>query len=227
MERQKIFWVVLSVSVFVVVVLVVGVFLLGKRPPAAAAAPGSVSPISDPGTQIYEYQREAPLPQPGANGASAATSGGDETQTMHFYIGEGEGNATSEAGTRNGSTPSESGSPAPQPAAATKPPASSTPKAASAAPPARATTKKTVEYWIQTGSYKSQTKAEELAAFLGAKGLAGRVFSYVSKSETFYRVRVGPYAIKGEAEKFLSIVKKLQGLDSSYISQVASTRTVN
>ena len=67
MDRQKIFWVVLSVSVFVVVVLVVGVLLLRQKPVAAAvsAAPGTVSPLSDPGTQIYEYaQPRAREPKP-------------------------------------------------------------------------------------------------------------------------------------------------------------------
>ena len=45
MDKQKIFWVVLSVSIFVVIVLVAGVLLLKQRPVSAVATgPGTVSP---------------------------------------------------------------------------------------------------------------------------------------------------------------------------------------
>jgi cell division protein FtsN len=84
-----------------------------------------------------------------------------------------------------------------------------------------------VEYWIQTGSYKSQTKAEDLAKLLSSKGLPGRVLSFSLNTDTFFRVRIGPYTNKDEAGKFLSIVKQIQGLESSYISSVSATRTVN
>src|SRR5271169_1978172 len=108
MEKQKIFWVVLSVSVFVVVVLVVGVFLLKQKPYSGlTSAPGTVSPISDLGTQVYEYKRETTAPRPGTGTSSAPASGApaggtqatgapaggttpENTQTMHFFIGEGE-----------------------------------------------------------------------------------------------------------------------------------------
>jgi cell division protein FtsN len=84
-----------------------------------------------------------------------------------------------------------------------------------------------VDFWIQTGSYKSQSKAEELVALLAEKGLSGRVFSFDSKSETYYRVRIGPYANPGEADKFLAIVKQIQGLESSYVSQVSGAKNLN
>jgi cell division protein FtsN len=214
MDRQKIFWVVLSVSVFVVVVLVVGVLLLRQKPAALAAAPGTVSPLSDPGTQVYEYSREAP------------PSGG--TETMHFVIGD--------------ETPSTPKAATPPPAVQTAPPAAAPgSKSAVAVQPAvpgqktghaktaapKAAVRTGPEYWIQTGSYRSQTKAEELATLLDGKGLSGRLFSYAAGKETYFRVRIGPYANRGEAEKFLSTVKQIQGLESSYISQVAKPRTLN
>ena len=78
MEKQKIFWVILSVTVFVVVVLVVGVFLLKKDPTALAASPASPSTTSGGG--IYEFGREA----------------GGDTEVLHFTIG---GEAGTETGT--------------------------------------------------------------------------------------------------------------------------------
>jgi cell division protein FtsN len=225
MEKQKIFWVVLSVSVFVVVVLVVGVVLLRQKPAGViAAAPGTVSPLTDSGTQIYEYQREPQHPggqKPG------------ETQTMHFYIGEGQGAPAAGQETQPGAAaPAAIQAPAAvekSPAAAAQnAPAAAAPQKAAAAKPARQKpAQKSIDYWIQTGSYKSQGKAEELATLLGGKGLSGRVFSYASKGETYYRVRIGPYGNRDEAGKFLSIVKQIQGLESSYISQARTTQRLN
>jgi cell division septation protein DedD len=212
MDRQKIFWVVLSVSVFVVVVLVVGVLLLRQKPAALAAGPATVSPLSDPGTQVYEYSRQAP-----------ASEG---TETMRFVIGGDEQPSQGETAPASQSPP---------PAAA---PASKSPVAARSAVPARnaapakpaapkAAGRTGPEYWIQTGSYRSQTKAEELATLLGGKGLAGRVFSSAAGKENYFRVRIGPYTNKGEAEKFLATVKQIQGLESSYISMVGGARRAN
>ena len=60
---------------------------------------------------------------------------------------------------------------------------------------------------------------------LQGKGLGSRVFSYTSKGETFFRVRVGPYTNKGEADKFLALVQQVQGLEASYVSMVPAART--
>ncbi len=248
MEKQKIFWVVLSVSVFVVVVLVVGVFLLKQKPYSGlTSAPGTVSPISDLGTQVYEYQRETTGPRPGAGASGQAPAGGtppENTQTMHFYIGEG-GEKPAGPETPAATTPPPAASPPerpPQPAVAQPVlPRQITPPAQAARPAAKAvhkpglikpqtqarTVRRTVDYWIQTGSYKSQTKAEELAALLSGKGLSARLFSYALRNETYYRVRIGPYGNKGEADKFLSIVKQIQGLESSYLSMVGASKSLN
>jgi cell division protein FtsN len=106
--------------------------------------------------------------------------------------------------------------------------AKSLPRSTPTKPPVQTrTARRTVDYWIQTGSYKSQTKAEELSALLSGKGLTARLFSYSSSNVTYYRVRIGPYGNKGEAEKFLSIVKQIQGLESSYLSMVGATKNLN
>jgi cell division protein FtsN len=220
MERQKIFWVVLSVSVFVVIVLVVGVFLLRQRPPSAVAlGPGTVNPVAGPGTQIYEYQREAPVAQPEGT-----------TETMRFYIGEGQDSQAqpnaSATEQPTGVTATQLPQPQGAPASGSKAPPTK-PVAQAAAPAQSKPSPRAIDYWIQTGSYKSQGRAEELATQLGGKGLAGRVFTSTSKGQTLYRVRIGPYGNKSEAEKFLALVKQIQGLEASYISQVAVSKSVN
>jgi DedD protein len=242
MERQKIFWVVLSVSVFMVIVLVVGVFLLRQN-----AGTGGATSASGAGTQVYEYQRPA---QPETTGQA---DGGSGTETMHFYIGEGDQGGIDEAA--NGTTGTAPGATGTSPtgltgaqdsgttaltgstgaaatgastaanAAATGATARTGGTATTArAPASKPATTKVTEYWIQTGSYQSQSKAEDLVSRLGDKGLNGRVFSFSLQGATWFRVRVGPYTSKGEANKFLAEVKKLQGLETSFIAQVAATR---
>jgi len=210
MEKQKIFWVVLSVSVLVVVVLIVGIFLLRQKSPAAG--PGAVTPISNPGAQVYEYTREKPS-------APAAETKPGETETMHFYIGDEGQKAPSEK------APAAAAQPEAQPPQVAKTvipaPQKKVPLKAAARPKAA---KRGIDYWIQTGSYKSQGKAEELATLLAGKGLPGRVFSLTVKGETYFRVRVGPYGNRNEADKFLSIVKQIQGLEASFISQAGGTK---
>jgi cell division septation protein DedD len=235
MDKQKIFWVVLSVTVLVVVVLVVGVFLLKGSPKTLASASGTTQPATDSTTGLYEFGRDA---------ASAK----DDTEVLRFVIG-GSGTGTSETAADSAGTSMESGSApaasAPSetvPAASTatttaaaatatavKPPAAkpAAAKPAASAPPKSAAASKGSEYWIQTGSYKSQTRAEDLSQSLAVKGLAGRVFCYSKSGETFFRVRIGPYSNRKEAEKFLAIVRQIQGLEASYISFVAGSTSVN
>jgi cell division protein FtsN len=162
---------------------------------------------------------------------------------MHFYIGEG---VEKPAGpeTPQGTTPPPAAlqleapqkpaiaQPAPKqvtpPAQAARPVAKAPQKPGPIKPPAQTrTARRAVDYWIQTGSYKSQTRAEELAALLSGKGLSARLFSYVLGNVTYYRVRIGPYGNRGEADKFLSIVKQIQGLESSYLSMVGAAKNLN
>jgi cell division protein FtsN len=207
MEKQKIFWIVLSVSVFMVVVLVVGVLML-KQGPVTVTGTQTISPLADPGTRVYEYTRESP---------TAREPTPAEPDSVKVTVGEEPRSVESPAA----------------PAAVPEKPKLAAP-AAKAAPAARPApvrpavkTVKTVEYWIQTGSYKSQSRAEDLAKLLSDKGLAGRVSSFTAKKEGWFRVRIGPYTNKAEAEKFLAIVKQIQGLQASYLSSVMGSRPVN
>jgi DedD protein len=76
-------------------------------------------------------------------------------------------------------------------------------------------------FWIQTASFRSRTGAEAMAADLGDKGIPGRLQVSDVGGKPFYRVRVGPYTNRDEAEKFLSWIKGVDGLENSYISVVA------
>ena len=266
MEKQRIFWVVLSVSVLVVIVLIAGVYFLRQKPQAVSSPAGTISPITGPGPQVFEYPPEKTQSQTGPEPSMKP----GEPQTMHFYIGEG---AEKQQTPPLPAPPGQPPVPPAQPLAQVKPPAEAQPLAqtkpqAQAQPQAQAPVQaqppvksakapvaaqhpglvaavprkvassgkaavrprpshREVDYWIQTGSYKSQSKAEELVSALSDKGLSGKVFSYDALGGTFYRVRLGPYTNEGEADKFLSIVKQIQGLEASFVSQVGGARNLN
>jgi cell division protein FtsN len=80
------------------------------------------------------------------------------------------------------------------------------------------------EYWIQAGSYTSPSRAQEVAASLEEQGLVSKITTRSLSAKTYYRVRIGPYMSKGEAEKFLEWVKAVKGFESSYISMVYAKR---
>jgi DedD protein len=80
------------------------------------------------------------------------------------------------------------------------------------------------EYWIQTGSFRSSTRAHELADALKQEGLAPQVTTREEEGQTYHRVRIGPYASKAEAQKFLDWIRRVKGLEGSYVSLVYARR---
>ena len=56
-------------------------------------------------------------------------------------------------------------------------------------------------FWVQAASYSSKKKADEARSVLDKNGIQCEVFTYTdAKGTLFYRVRVGPYTTKSEAE---------------------------
>ena len=78
------------------------------------------------------------------------------------------------------------------------------------------------EFWVQVGSFASRSRADALGQRLSDQGIVSRVTTRTAGAELFFRVRVGPYASRVEAEKFLAWVQRVDGLDGSYISEVRS-----
>ncbi len=82
------------------------------------------------------------------------------------------------------------------------------------------------EYWIQAGSFSSAARADEVSRRLEERGLTPRTTTRDLNGKTHFRVRVGPYTNKAEAEKFLGWIRELKGFETSYISMVASRRSM-
>ena len=84
-----------------------------------------------------------------------------------------------------------------------------------------------LEYWIQAGSFSSRSRAESSSQSLAEKGFSNLITIKTVDSKDFFRVRMGPYLSKAEAEKFLQWVKEIDSYEKSYISQVYVQKTVN
>ena len=80
------------------------------------------------------------------------------------------------------------------------------------------------EYWIQTNSFLTIARAEEERKVITAKGFPAVIQTRVDGDRTFYRVRVGSYATKAEAEKFLYWIKDIEGFEGSQIFEVTARR---
>lgn len=97
-------------------------------------------------------------------------------------------------------------------------------KKAVPAAPASASKKKGSEYWIQVGSFSTLNGAEKAKERIAVKGFTASIHTTSVEGKNFYRVRIGPYEKKNEADKFLYWIKEIDGFDKSYVSKVYYTR---
>ncbi len=80
------------------------------------------------------------------------------------------------------------------------------------------------DYWVQTGSFSSKARAENARTALSSKGISSVLEVKALQDKTYYRVRVGPYASKNEADYWLSLIKSIDGFGESYVSMVKTRR---
>lgn len=250
MENQKILWIVFSITLFVLVVVVVGfIWFLPPESEASGtgfAEAGVVSETTTVGFDPIEWVR-------GTEAVPGITESDSESETkddMFLVIGateesdapdEPEDGADAKADT--GDTPADSESvttvrvATPSTArttttreaapAASTPATSTTPRPRQIATPPAPRTVRITNYWIQVASFQSRSRAEDVQTVLGEKGFSARITSIDQSDTTFFRVRIGPYESKPDAEKFLGWLKEVDSFGTSYISEVYTTRNAN
>jgi DedD protein len=106
---------------------------------------------------------------------------------------------------------------------AQRPPVSAAPAAkpaASVAPP-----KKTYnDFWVQAGSFSTRDRADGVKKTLDNKGIAAIITNQQINDQTFYRVRIGPYTSRNEADYWLAMIKSIDGFESSQVWESQSKR---
>lgn len=74
-----------------------------------------------------------------------------------------------------------------------------------------------VGYWIQTGAFQSQTQAETAARRLGARGFHATITTARANGVLVFRVRLGPWSARQDAESFLKRLKDAGGYDGAFV----------
>jgi DedD protein len=232
LETKKVLWTVISIAIVLVAASGIAVALF--LPPAGAEdAPASIAGAAAPravSPDAYVRQVEpAPIPS-----AAEPASGGDSIIIIYGDKPASDALASSGSGaalTASGSGSSTSGAAStgayvPAPPATAKPAAGTS--SAAAKPSAKPSLPKTVtrtEYWIQAGSFTSRSRAEDLQRDIAAKGLSSIISLSEVDGRSWYRVRIGPYLAKTEADSWLLKIRALPGCDEAYISQQTVQRS--
>lgn len=84
-----------------------------------------------------------------------------------------------------------------------------------------------VQYWVQVSALTSRKSADEARNKLGENQINADVFTYKdNKKQLFYRVRVGPYTTKSEAEYWRTKISKIDSFQnsSSYITSTTVSK---
>lgn len=113
-------------------------------------------------------------------------------------------------------------------AASTKPAAATSTKPAATASVRAADTKTaTTQYWVQAASFTSKKSADNAVVVLDSNMIPANIFTYQDpKGTLYYRIRVGPYVTKSEAEYWQTKIAKIDTFSDSK-SYVTSTTSSN
>jgi cell division septation protein DedD len=76
------------------------------------------------------------------------------------------------------------------------------------------------KFVVQVGSFTNKTTALEIEAFYQKEKYPTYIKSIESSGKTFYRLRIGPFAEKVKAEKYLTDLKQSKYGKNSFISMV-------
>ena len=87
---------------------------------------------------------------------------------------------------------------------------------------------KVVQYWVQVTSLKSKKSAENAREVLDENKITADIFTYKDKKDQlFYRVRVGPYTTKSEAEYWRTRINKIDEFAKAESYVTSTTKTAN
>jgi len=81
-------------------------------------------------------------------------------------------------------------------------------------------------YWVQVVATRAIVNAERVRDDLAAMGLPVRVFTKDEEGVLIYRVRVGPFTHRSEAENSVSIVHEIDDFGDSYVTVAPVTKYI-
>jgi DedD protein len=211
MEKKKLLLVAISVGVFLMIVVGASLLIFSGNdsvaksrdlPPVISSGvdpqtlrdteqttPPETVADTMPDTELQLFVSEADVPVKPAESAPA-------TITVPAPRG------TAIPDTPKAQSPAAQARPAPRqeaPRAAVQPRPAPAPVAAARPSTPRTETKSNSDYWIQTGAFTTQIRAEGAKESLADKGITSVIDNSSVNGRTWYRVRVGPYISENEA----------------------------
>lgn len=242
-SRNRLWWVMGGVALLLVVVLTGGLYWL--RPVDSVARADLALPRPQQDAQAFEYvatpgvalraEPAADAPPSGeSSAADTAQASGQDTASAAQQQPARQPRPRITLDTQEPATPTAAPEVRAIATTSASPEAAVAPAATAAAPavkkPAEAKRSATLgklaptlplhEFWVQVGSFASRARATALEQRLSDQGIVSRVTTRSTDTDVFFRVRVGPYGSRHEAEKFLAWVQRVDGMDGSYISEV-------
>ena len=239
MEQQKVLIVIVSVALFVAAVIGIGLIFFYPRTEASPDAPLRI--VQEPGAEgRQQFDPIEFLRRPEAEAPDfAPREPEDDDDFIIVFDDEDPPDPRAPAEPRAEPEPEVEPEPAPpEPAPAPRAPAPSEPAPRAPAerptqptpaPPREPQTRqvRVTEYWIQVIASPSRDRVEQARTTLEERGLRGRITTRTVNDTVFYRLRVGGYSDKAEAEKFLGWIREIDGFGQSYISEEYPVRTVS
>ncbi|WP_319562442.1 SPOR domain-containing protein [Marispirochaeta sp.] len=219
MEQQKLLWIVFALATGFLVV-VAAAFILFVPPAETSVTEQSAAVVDKDVFDVTDYLKNGETPL-------KLEEPPDEDTSFVIGIADEEASLVPPA-EQPGTEAVESAAAVPEPKPAVEVPKVS--RAPEPAPvPAKPTPAKKVtitEYWIQAGSFTQRASAERARESLKEKEFDSVIFTRTINGTDYFRVRIGPYRHKAEAEKFLSYVKNISSFEGSQIFEVYVEKTL-
>jgi DedD protein len=246
MEKKKLLLVAISVGVFLVIVVGASLLIFAGNDPVAKGQdlPPVISSGVDPWT-LRNIGQNMPLENTAEPRTPVRQDGGSPLSAkpeneLQLFASEGDAPvkpaerapvtitvpAPRAAAVPDTPRPQRSDSPAQaRPAARSEAPRTVQPRPAPApiaaakpqAAPRSETRPVNNDYWIQTGAFSTQIRAEGAKESLADKGITSVIDNSNVNGRTWYRVRVGPYVSENEANYWLALVKSIDGFSNSQV----------
>ncbi|GHV27094.1 hypothetical protein AGMMS4952_08230 [Spirochaetia bacterium] len=242
MEKKKLLLVSISVGVFLIVVLGASILVFSPRSSSpAAAAVNTVKPIPA-GNPSGSASAVELVKNSLANQGLKTPENSPPDNIVYVYGENPDGAITVDRSVQDNSNrvvvdvrrPTAAAVPEePPPRAAPKPaaaPARQTPAPApkpaapkatapKAAAPKAAAPKAPENFWVQTGSFSTITRAEAARDTLASKSITALIENRTVEGKDFFRVRVGPYTTQKEADYWQKLIKEFNGFEGSIVLQ--------
>jgi len=227
MEKKKLLLVAVSVGVVLLIILIIPLLIISPKKDFGASWQEQSAVIEPPNlTQGWETIKEAEQPVEIANIPANPPRAVEQSNVTTITVPAPRSVAVPDAVVSPARQAPKAKPTAPvqtaeapkevkQEAPAAVKPAAVKPVAAAEKPKTK--TYDSSKFWIQTGAFSTIKYAEGAKDYLEARGIKSIIEDPVINGKTWYRVRVGPYTTRDEANYWLALVKSIDGFAASQV----------